>query len=83
MKHLEIDLPDEVVARMGDDAEVQTRVREAVTLDLVRRGEISTSYASEILGVSYDELLKTLARRKIPLLDYDPRDLDAELERLR
>jgi len=83
MKVIEITLPDEIVKLLGSEEEAKRGAKEALVLDLVRRGKISKGKAAELLGLSLWEFPEFLARYRIPWFDYTAEDLQKDLERLR
>ena len=84
MSRIQIDLPEEIIAQLGGSAsQAGTRAREAVVLDLVRRGEVSASCAASVLGISMHEMVDLLAEHRLALVDYDPAELEAEVDRPR
>ena len=60
-----IDLPTELVARLGPPESVSARVRQALVLDLLRDVEISQGRAAQLLGIMNQDLLDLLARLRL------------------
>ena len=82
--HLTLKLPEELLAHLGREPhELESHVLQAVTLALLQEGKITASYAAELLGLSYPEMLDLLARHGIPLVHYDSDELPEELQALR
>ena len=81
MRILEIEVPDELIELLGLE-ESKKEAKEALVLDLVRRGKISKGKAAELLGLSLWDLPKLLAKYRIPWFDYDPEELKRDIEAL-
>lgn len=79
MKALRIDLPDELVASVGED-KARALAREALLVKLYDLGEVSTGGAAEILGISRREFLDLLAAYGVSEFD-DTIDLLDEASR--
>jgi predicted HTH domain antitoxin len=82
MKTIRFDVPDEVVKLAGSVDAAQKEAKEALVLDLVRRGKISKGKAAELLGLNLWELPNLLAQYRLPWFEYAERELDADLKRL-
>jgi predicted HTH domain antitoxin len=80
---VQIEVPDEVLKLLGSEQKVQEEAKEALVLDLVRKGVISRSKAAELLGVSLWDLPQVLSRYEIPWFYYAKQDVEADLELLR
>jgi hypothetical protein len=71
-KHFEVDLPEEVVDGLGwRDAEVPSRMREAVVMELLRRDRISEAEAAAFLGLGRRELLDVMGLYQVPAIRMD------------
>jgi len=81
LRILEIEVPDELIELLGLE-ESKKEAKEALVLDLVRRGKISKGKAAELLGLSLWDLPKLLAQYRIPWFDYDPEELKRDIEAL-
>lgn len=79
-KHFEVDLPEEVVEWLGwQDAEVPSRMREALVMELVRRHVISQGKAAELLDISRGDVYEVMNRYKVPAIDLTEEDVKHEL----
>ncbi|WP_420454987.1 UPF0175 family protein [Rubrivirga sp.] len=58
------------------------RARLLLAVQLFEDGEVSLGYAAGMAGLSLVSFVEILARRGIPVIDYDPEDLEAELVHL-
>lgn len=82
MKTLKLEVPDEVVKLLGSVDAATKEAKEALVLDLVRRGKISRGKAAELLNLNLWDLPKLLAQYKLPWFDYTEEELDADLKKL-
>lgn len=83
-RKLELELPEEILPLLGKDPrEVRRGVLQLLILDLVRRGEITSSYGAEILGMDWQDFLDLMAQYKVPLINYDDKEIKGELSTLR
>jgi len=82
VKTLKLEVPDEVVKLLGSVDAATKEAKEALVLDLVRRGKISRSKAAELLKLNLWELPDLLARYKLPWFDYTEEELNADLKQL-
>ena len=82
MKTLKLEVPDEVIKIAGSVDAATKEAKEALVLDLVRRGKISRSKAAELLKISLWDLPKLLDRYDLPWFDYSEEELEADLKKL-
>jgi len=68
MRNVQIELPEDVLAAVGED-QVRTLAREALLVRLYDLGEISTGKAAEVLGISRREFLDLLGRYGVSEFD--------------
>ncbi|MCI0439585.1 MAG: UPF0175 family protein [Chloroflexi bacterium] len=78
--HLELDLPEEVFIRLGEEA-VTEKAKEALVMELLREHYISQGKAAEILGVTRHELFDLMTRYRVPVIDLTPEELGEELQK--
>ncbi len=83
MKIIEIAIPDEIINIFGSEEEVRKEAKEALVLDLVRRGTVSKAKAAELTGISLWDLPEFLDKYQIPWFDYSKEDLEKDLDTLR
>jgi predicted HTH domain antitoxin len=82
--NLELELSEEILSRLGKDPqEVSRGVLQLLILDLVRRGEITSSYGAELLGMDWQDFLDLMAQYKVPLINYEDKEVKEELSTLR
>ncbi|MBM4049617.1 MAG: UPF0175 family protein [Planctomycetes bacterium] len=82
MKTIQVEMPDEVMSLVGSAKAVEREAKEALVLNLVRKGTISKARAAELLGLSLWQLPELLARYEIPWFAYGPHELEEDLGRL-
>ncbi len=82
MKTIKFDVPDEIVKLTGSVDAAQKEAKEALVLDLVRRGKISRGKAAELLGLNLWELPGLLAQYRLPWFEYTDQELDIDLKKL-
>jgi hypothetical protein len=79
-KHFKVDLPEEVVAGFGwQDAEVPSRMREALVMELLRRDRITEAEAAEFLNLDRRELLDVMGLYQVPAIRMSREELHREL----
>lgn len=79
-KDFSVSLPPEVVGGFGwDEAEVPSRVREALVMDLLRLDRLSEAQALAILNLARWELLELMGRYDVPAVRMTAEELDREL----
>jgi predicted HTH domain antitoxin len=77
-----IDVPDDLLARLkngGQDASVALRL--AAAFSLCSRGELSTSQAARLAGLSYADFLVAAAQARIELYPVNMEELVEEAHR--
>lgn len=79
MRALPIDLPDDLLAAIGEER-AQSLAREAIVVKLYELGEISTGHAAELLALSRREMLDLLGRHGVSEFD-DATDIGEESRR--
>ena len=83
MKIIEIAVPEEIIALLGSEDAVRKEAKEALVLDLVRRGKVSKGKAAELLGMSLWDLPELVAQYQLPWFSYPPEELAEDLDTLR
>ncbi|MBI4378673.1 MAG: UPF0175 family protein [Nitrospinae bacterium] len=83
MKTIAIEIPDEIINLLGSEEEAVKEAKEALVLDLVRRGKVSKGKAAELVGISLWDLPDLLAKYRIPWFDYSKEDMQRDLDRLK
>jgi predicted HTH domain antitoxin len=80
MKIIEITIPDEIISLLGSEEEARKEAKEALILDLVRRGKVSKAKAAELIGISLWDLPEFLDKYRIPWFDCTEEDLQKDLD---
>lgn len=71
-----VQLPADLLPLLGPTpAEVAARLSQLALIDLFRRGEVSSGYAAQVLGVSKAEFIALLAEHEVPYLDASEEEL--------
>ena len=83
MKTIEIIIPEEIIDILGSEEEAKKEAKEALVLDLVRRGKVSKRKAAELIGINLWDLPDFLAKYQIPWFDYSKEDLEKDLDALK
>lgn len=78
--HLELELPDEIVGYFqGED--MVAKAKEALVMELLREHRVSQGKAAEILSISRHELFDLMTKYQVPVVDFTPEELKAELQK--
>lgn len=82
MASITLDIPDEVLNKLslGGQDPAQT-LRLAAAFSLCSRGELATSLAARLAGLTYADFLETAARAKVELFPIDIEELQREIAR--
>ena len=77
-----VEIPDdlEVILKI-DKKDIPKAVKLYLAIELYREGKISLGKASEIAGISKEEMIEVLSRKGIPI-NYDIEDLKEDIKRL-
>ena len=82
MASVTMQVPDEVLARIKDIGdEPGTVLRLAAAFSLCSRGELSTSQAARLAGLTYADFLDAAARAKVQLFQVNLDELKEEISR--
>jgi len=75
-----LDLPRDLLGVLDvPQAQLETRLRELIALELFREARISSGKGAELLGVSKLEFIHLLARREISYFTESSEELAAEV----
>lgn len=83
MRIIEIAIPDEMINLLGSEEQASKEAKEALVLDLVRRGKVSRAKAAELMGISLWDLPELLHKYRIPWFDYTQEDLQKDLDAIK
>ena len=63
---LSIELPEEILARLGSPEAAAAKARETLVVDLLREGRVSQGQAARLLGITRWDLLTLMSRLGVP-----------------
>jgi predicted HTH domain antitoxin len=77
-----VEIPDNLMAKLKNEAgEPGETLRRAAAFSLCSRGELSTSQAARLAGLTYADFLEAAARAKIELFPVDFEELTEAINR--
>ena len=77
-----VEIPDDLwVILKIDKKDIPKAVKLYLAIELYREGKISLGKASEIAGITKEDMMEVLSRKKIPI-NYDVDDLKEDVEKL-
>jgi predicted HTH domain antitoxin len=80
---VEIEVPSEL-RRFGiDEEEVRKEAPRLLVIKRFTQGTISSGKAAELLSMTRFEFMDLLAKEKLPLIDWDEGEIQAELDAIR
>jgi predicted HTH domain antitoxin len=77
---LDVELPDELFAQLRKE-EIETKVKEALVMELLREHRLSQGKAAEILGIGHHELFDLMTNHRVPVIDLATDELRSELQK--
>jgi predicted HTH domain antitoxin len=82
MASITVEVPDELLAKLKNGGgEVSAALRLAAAFSLCGRGELSTSQAARLAGMTYGSFLEAASRAKVVLFPVDLEELREEVTR--
>jgi predicted HTH domain antitoxin len=76
-----LSLPEELVRLLGPTpTQAAAHLKKLALIELFRRGEVSSGYAAEMLGISKWDFIDLLARHAVPYVDLSEEELRHDLE---
>jgi predicted HTH domain antitoxin len=78
---LDVELSDELFAQLRKE-EIETKVKEALVIELLREHRLSQGKAAAILGISRHELFDLMTNHRVPVIDFNTEELNNELQNL-
>lgn len=81
-KKVELHLPEGLFDALGGEKDAERKALQALLLSLIQEGEVTASYAAEVLDISYHEMLDIMAEHNVALVNYSPDELDEEIKNL-
>jgi predicted HTH domain antitoxin len=80
MANVTIEVPDDLLAKLrSGDCEPGETLRVAAAFSLCSQGELSTSQAARLAGMTYSDFLEAAARAKISLYPVNMEELTEEI----
>jgi predicted HTH domain antitoxin len=77
---LDVELPDELFAQLRKE-EIETKVKEALVMELLREHRLSQGKAAEILSIGHHELFDLMTNHRVPVIDLATDELRSELQK--
>lgn len=81
VKELKIKVPNELVELLGSKEEAEKEITQSAVIEWFREGRISSGKAAELLGMSLNEFIDMLGKKRIPIVTGRVKD-QKELEKL-
>jgi predicted HTH domain antitoxin len=82
MKRLTLEYPDDLeLAMQTTPEEMQAQIRLMAALKMFELGKLTSGNAAELAGLSRVEFFEACGRYQVPLFNYPPEELEAELQR--
>lgn len=82
MASVHFEIPDEILYALNENiTEFTSQVRLFTALQLFKRHKLSLGKAADLAGMDKEQFMVEMDRHEIPLIDYDPDELDEELKR--
>jgi predicted HTH domain antitoxin len=79
MAHVTVQIPDDLLGKLTNGTgEAGETLRRATAFYLCSRGELSTSQAARLAGLTYGEFLEAAAQAKVMLFPVDLEELKEE-----
>ena len=78
--HLDVELPDELFAQLRKE-EIESKVKAALVMELLREHRLSQGKTAEILGISRHDLFDLMTNHRVPVIDLDTEELSTELQK--
>jgi predicted HTH domain antitoxin len=83
MARVQLEIPEEILYTLNEStAEFTLQMRLFTALQLFKRHKLSLGKAAKLAGMDKEQFMIELDKNEIPLIDYDPDELEDELERL-
>jgi predicted HTH domain antitoxin len=80
MKRMTLEYPDDLeLAVQTTPEEMQAQIRLMAALKMFELGKLSSGKAAELAGLSRVEFFEVCGRYRVPLFNYTPEELEAEL----
>ncbi|MBN2835507.1 MAG: UPF0175 family protein [Candidatus Delongbacteria bacterium] len=81
MNRINIDIPDESLMVLNEDAhELSEQMKLLAAIHFYKFHKFTIKQAADFAGKSLLSFITELGNNKIPIIDYNPQDLESELE---
>ena len=81
MKRMTLEYPDDLeLAVQTTPEEMRVQIRLMAALKMFELGKLSSGKAAELAGLSRAEFFEACGRYQVPLFNYPPEELEAELQ---
>ncbi|UCH93355.1 MAG: UPF0175 family protein [Candidatus Aminicenantes bacterium] len=82
MASVRFEIPEEILYALNENiTEFALQMRLFTALQLFKKHKLSLGKAAKLAGMDKDQFIVELDRNEIPLIDYDPDELEEELAR--
>jgi predicted HTH domain antitoxin len=82
MASVNVEIPEEILYALNENAaEFTLQMRLYTALQLFKKHKLSLGKAAKLAGMDKDQFIIELDKNEIPLIDYDPAELEGELAR--
>lgn len=82
MTSVRFEIPEEILYTLNESVpEFTLQMRLLTAMQLFKKHKLSLGKAAELAGMDKDQFTIELDRNEIPLIDYDPDELEDELAR--
>jgi predicted HTH domain antitoxin len=82
MTNVRFEIPEEILYTLNESlSEFTSQVRLFTALQLFNRHKLSLGKAAVLAGLDREQFMVELDRYEIPMIDYDPDELEEELKR--
>ncbi|NIM18341.1 MAG: UPF0175 family protein [Candidatus Aminicenantes bacterium] len=82
MASVQFEIPEEILYALNESiTEFTLQMRLFTALHLFKKHKLSLGKAANLAGMDKDQFMIELDRSEIPLIDYDPLELEEELAR--
>jgi predicted HTH domain antitoxin len=79
--NVQVKLPTDVVALLAPTQdEAASCLKQLALIELFRRGEISSGYGAELLGITRWDFIKLLGEHGVPYVDMTTEELEQDFE---
>lgn len=82
MASVTLEVPDDVIEKLsGDESKAVQQLQLSAAFSLCSRGQLSTSQAARLAGITYAEFVEAAARAKVTLFPINLDELKEEVSR--